>query len=229
MKFRMWSLILLLLAAVFAGANPVQAADAKVASLNEAPAGLSAEVASAIAEKGYRITGSDGIVCDIWFAKEIPMKPKFKSTLRVKYPLLPGQLVGVIHYPAGSKPHDFRGQALKPGTYTLRYGLQPDDGNHLGTSDIRDFLVGCPPDKDTNPKRVENLKDLFKLSAAAAGTTHPAIFLLIPPSDKPFGEPSLVHDNDKHLLIFQANGNGKDGETAVPVPFSIVTVGKSEG
>jgi hypothetical protein len=229
MKRYVWSLSLLLLSAVFAVANPVQAAEEKVEPLKEAPAGLSAEVAAAIAETGYRITGPDGTVCDIWMAKEIPLKPKFKSSLRVKYPLLPGQLVGVIHYPAGSKPHDFRGQALKPGTYTLRYGLQPDDGNHLGTSDIRDFLVGCPPDKDTHAKRVENLKDLFKLSAAAAGTTHPAIFLLIPPSDKPFEKSSLVHDNDKHLLIFQANGNGKDGDNVVPVPFSIVTVGKSEG
>jgi hypothetical protein len=229
MKLSVCGLNLLLLAAVFTCANSVQAAEEKVELLKEAPAGLSAEVAAAINETGYRITGPDGTVCDIWLAKEIPMKPKFKSSLRVKYPLLPGQLVGVIQYPAASKPHDFRGQALKPGTYTLRYGLQPDDGNHLGTSDIRDFLVGCPPEKDTNAKRVENIKDLFKLSAAAAGTTHPAIFLLIPPSDKPFEKPALVHDNDKHFLIFQANGNGKDGDNAVPVPFSIVTVGKSEG
>ena len=86
----------------------------------------------------------------------------------------------MIRYPDGSKPNDFRGQALKPGTYTLRYGLQPDDGNHLGTTEsgVRDFLVGCPPDKDTSPKRIEEIKDVFKMSASVAGGTHPAIFLL---------------------------------------------------
>lgn len=217
------------LAAGFGLASAVSAADEKVETLKEAPQGLSAEIAAAITDTGFRITGKDGTVCDVWLSKEIPLKPKFKASLRIKYPFLPGQLVGVIRYPAGSKPNDFRGQALKPGTYTLRYGLQPDDGNHLGTSDIRDFLVGCPPDKDSTAKRIEDIKDLFKLSAAAAGGTHPAIFLLTPPPDKPFDAVSISHDNDKHLLIFQANANGKDADKAVSVPLNIVTVGKTEG
>jgi hypothetical protein len=205
------------------------AADQKVETLKEAPAGLSSEVAAAISETGTRITGKEGVICDIWLAKEIPLKPKFKSSLRIKYPFQTGQLIGVIRFPEKSKPNDFRGQALKPGTYTLRYGLQPDDGNHLGTSDIRDFLVGCPPKTDSNPKRIEEIKDLFKLSASAAGSTHPAIFLLLPPPDKPFDAVNVKHDDEKNLLIFQANANGKDGDKAVAVPVSLVTVGKTEG
>jgi hypothetical protein len=205
------------------------AADQKVEPLKEAPAGLSKDVAAAISETGSRISGKDGVTCDVWLAKEIPLKPKFKSSLRIKYPFQTGQLIGVIRFPEGSKPNDFRGQALKPGTYTLRYGLQPDDGNHLGTSEIRDFLVGCPPKTDTSPKRIEDIKDLFKLSATAAGSTHPAIFLLFPPPDKPYEEAAVRHDDEKNLLIFQANANGKDGEKAVAVPVSVVTVGKTEG
>lgn len=219
----------LVLTPVIGGLNPAIAADEKVDVLKEAPPGLSAEVAGAIGETGFRISGKDGVICDVWLAKEIPLKPKFKSSLRIKYPFQPGQLVGVIRYPSGSKPNDFRGQALKPGTYTLRYGLQPDDGNHLGTSDIRDFLVGCPPDKDTSAKRIEDIKALFKLSATSAGSTHPAIFLLIPPPDKPFDSPKVTHDDDKHLVIFQTNGSGKDDGKAVAVPLSVVTVGKTEG
>src|SRR5262249_51958434 len=170
-----------------------------------------------------------GTICDVWLAKEVPLKPKFKSSLRIKYPFQPGQLIGVIRFPENSKPTDFRGQALKAGTYTLRYGLQPDDGNHLGTSEIRDFLVGCPPKTDTSPKRIEDIKDLFKLSASAAGSTHPAIFLMLPPADKPYDAAAVKHDDDANLLIFQANINGKDGDKTVVVPVSVVTVGKSEG
>ena len=201
----------------------------KVEELKEAPAGLSPEVVAAISETGYRVTSADGRTCDVWLAKEIPIKPKFKSSLRIKYPIQPGQLVGAIRFPEGSKPNDFRGQPLEATTYTLRYGLQPDDGNHLGTSDIRDFLVGCPPKDDVNPKRVEDIKKLFKLSAGAAGTTHPAIFLLFPPPEKPFDAPATRHDSEKHLQIFDANLNGKDGDNAVKVPFSLVTEGKSDG
>ena len=228
MQFRASGFSYLLLVA-FVPANALLAADQKVEALKEAPAGLSAEIAAAINNAGYRVSGKDGVICDVWFAKEIPLKPKFKSSLRIKYPFQTGQLIGVIRYPESSKPTDFRGQALKPGTYTLRYGLQPDDGNHLGTSDIRDFLVGCPPRTDVDPKRVEDIKDLFKLSGQAAGTTHPAIFLLIPPPEKPYDAAGVTHDDEKHLVIFQANATGKDAEKTVSVPVSVVTVGKTEG
>jgi hypothetical protein len=233
MKSRVFGLCLLLvpLLAILSGpgARSALAADQKLETLKESPKGLSAEVAAAIGETGFRVTGKGGIICDVWLAKEISLKPKFKSSLRIKYPFQTGTFIGVIHYPDGSQPTDFRGQALKPGTYTLRSGLQPDDGNHLGTSDIRDFLVGCPPDKDNSSKRIEDIKDLFKLSASASGSTHPAIFLLTPPPDKPFDASAVEHDGEKHLMIIQANVNGRDGDKSVPVPVSIVVVGKTEG
>jgi hypothetical protein len=206
----------------------VHAADWKVEALNEAPKGLSPQVTAAIGETGHRVSGSAGTICDLWFAKELPLKPKFKSTLRVKYPFLTGQLVGAIRFPDSSKPSDFRGQALKPGTYVLRYGLQPDDGNHLGTSEIRDFLVGCPPRTDVDPKRIEDIQKLFKLSGGASGTTHPAIFLLYPPAAKPFDAPAARHDDARHFLILDANAPGKGADGGVSVPMSVVVVGKAE-
>jgi len=206
----------------------VLAVDQKVEELKQPPPGLSADLAAAVNATGYRLISDGKTICDVWLVKEIPLKPKFRSSLRIKYPLQPGQLVGVIHFAEGTKPTDFRGQSIKPGTYTLRYGLQPDDGNHLGTSEIRDFLVGSPPTADTNPKRIEDPKDLFKLSTQASGSTHPAIFLLIPPPDKPFDVPSATHDDERNLLIFHANLSGKDGDKSVVVPISIVTVGKTE-
>ena len=76
---------------------------------------------------------------------------------------------------------------------------------------------------------MEDIKDLFKLSAQSAGTTHPAIFLLFPPPEKPYDAAGVSYDDEKHLLIFQANANAKDGEKAVAIPVSVVTVGKTEG
>lgn len=204
------------------------AADPKLAELKEPPPGLSAEVASAINATGYRISDDSGVVCDLWMARQIPLKPGFKPSLRIKYPFSPGELVGAIRFPETSMPHDFRGQEMKPGVYTLRYGLQPDDGNHLGTSDIRDFLVGCPPADDRSPARIEEVPKLFKLSAGASGTTHPAIFLLNPPPEKPVDAAGVRHDDEHNLLILDANGNGKSGEKAQAVPLSIVVLGITE-
>lgn len=204
-------------------------AEIKVVKLEEAPQGLSAEVAATLHTTGFRIHDEAGVVCDVWLAKSLPMKPKFKSSLRVKYPLQTGVLVGAIRYPDTSKPTDFRGQPLKPGLYTLRYGLQPDDGNHLGTSDIRDFLVGCPIEKDTNPARVDDLKKLFKLSQGASGTTHPAIYLLTPPPEKAAEQAIGAYDEEKKQTIFEGAVMLKEGETETPWPVRMVVQGKSEG
>jgi hypothetical protein len=207
---------------------PVRA-EKKVEPLAEAPQGLSEEVTGALQPAGFRVTDDGGVICDIWLAKEAPLKPKFKPSLRVKYPFQLGQLVGAIRYPEGSKPSDFRGQPLKPGLYTLRYGLQPDDGNHLGTSDIRDFLVGCPPEKDQKAARVDDLKKLFKLSSGASGTTHPAIYLLTPPPEKAAEKPGVTADEEKKLTIFEGALTGKSGEESSAVPVKVVVQGKSEG
>lgn len=219
---------LLALVSAWSGATAT-AEEYKVAELKEAPAGLSAEVLKTMQASGYRITGPAGTVCDVWLVKEVKLRPGFKPTLRVKYPFLMGSLVGAIRFPEKGEYHDFRGQAIKPGTYTLRNGLQPDDGNHLGTSEIRDFIVACPPDKDKDPKRIDKPKSLFKLSQEAAGTTHPAIYLLQPPGEKPFAAAEVKHDAANHRVVLSVNVTGKDGDKEVIVPLNLVTIGKFEG
>src|SRR6185369_943634 len=146
----------------------LRAQDGKFEELKEGPQGLAAPVAAAINMTGYRVSGKDGVVCDIWLAKDIPLAAGFKPTLEIKYPFVPGQLMGAIRFPEKSSPGDFRGQNIPAGTYTLRYGQQPNDGNHLGTSDVRDFLLACPPKLDADPKPIANGMDLFKLSAKAS-------------------------------------------------------------
>ena len=51
----------------------------------------------------------------------------------VLYGALPeGALLGVVHFPKATT--DFRSQTIKAGFYTLRYGLIPQDGNHMGVN-----------------------------------------------------------------------------------------------
>ena len=207
----------------------LQGADFKVEELKEAPAGLAEPIQKLINPTGWRISGKEGVVCDVWFLKEVSLKPKFKPTDRVKYPFMAGELIGAIRFPEKNERGDFRGQNIAPGTYTLRYGLQPDDGNHLGTSEVRDFLLCCPTKDDVDPKRVTPIKALFKLSAKAAGTTHPAVFQMQPPPETPADAPSAeLHGEQKHLVV-QLNLDGKSGDKQVKVPLQFVAIGKSEG
>jgi hypothetical protein len=204
------------------------AEDYSVAALKEGPVGLSPAVTEAIAPSGLRLSGKDGVVCDLWLAKAVPLKAGFTPNLRIQYPFQNGQLIGAIRFPEAGEPHDFRGQSIKPGLYTLRYGLQPDDGNHLGTSEIRDFLCACPPDADKDPKRIEKIKDVFKLSAKAAGTTHPTIFLLLAPPEKAVESSVVKVDKEHEYVILSINATGQADGAASAVPLNLVVVGESE-
>ncbi len=211
------------------GAAVCQAAEPySIAPLKEAPTGLAPQILERLETTGYRISGKD-VVCDLWLVKEATLKAKFQSTEQVRYPFAPGSLLGAMRFPETAEPGDFRGQNIKPGTYTLRYGLQPNDGNHLGTSEVRDFALCCPPKEDMDPKPVTPMTALFKLSAKSAGTTHPTVFLLAPPPEASHGEPSVKMNEEKHQLVISVNANGKSGDKAVKFPLELVALGKSEG
>ena len=127
-----------------------------------------------------------------------------------------------------SEAHRLSRAGAEAGGLTLRYGLQPKDGNHVGTADLRDFLVACPPKDDADPKPIEDIKALFKLSMGASGTAHPAIFPLLESADKPFAAPAARHDAEKDLLILETNVAGKKDAGGVMVPIRLVTAGKGE-
>ncbi len=91
-----------------------------------------------------------------------------------------GTLVGALRVSGEFK--EIRGKAVKPGVYTLRYGQQPQNGDHLGISMFREFLLLSPAAIDTDPK-VLGFDGVVALSKEVIGTAHPASLSLDPPED----------------------------------------------
>ena len=56
--------------------------------------------------------------------------------------LADGELIGVLQF--ASEGHDYRDQSIAKGVYTMRYGLQPVNGDHLGVSTFRDYSLLLP-------------------------------------------------------------------------------------
>ena len=209
-------------------AASVMADDGKLTVVEKTPAGVAEKVAAALNSKGQQIEASGAVIGSVWLVKQLDAKPDFKPSLAVKYPLTPGQLVGVIEIVKKSEFTDFRGQDVAAGVYTLRYGQQPVDGNHVGTSDLADFLLAIPAKLDTDPAPLKMSEALHKLSAKTAGSNHPAIFSLLPPKlDEK--TPALTHDTSKHFWILSLTANGKAGDAAIKIPLRVVIVGVSEG
>ena len=217
-----------LFAILVVGSQPVFAKDLKhkLTSVKEVPPGLSDEIKAELASEGFRVASEKGPVCDVWLLKKLAVKEKFSPTFTVNYPFTPGQLIGVLRVPEKTIFKDFRGQELKTGTYTLRYGQQPEDGNHIGTSDLADFLLALPAKIDKSKKVMSGFENLSQHSAKSAGSSHPAIFSLLP-VEKPVKKPGLVHDADTEFWVLQMLGKGAKADSK-PVPIRVVAIGQSE-
>jgi hypothetical protein len=189
-----------------------------------APAeGLAPEIAGLLAPAGFKvIKGTSRTLCSFWPVKQLAVKADFKPSASILYPLEMGQLVGVINYKRAGE--DFRGQEIAAGTYTVRYALQPEDGNHVGTSDTRDFMLLLKAADDKMPAVIKK-EDLFKLSAAAAGTTHPCMLSLLSAEGTKGDLPSLEHNEARELWsVAFAPSTGKGNGT---LPIRMVVVGKA--
>jgi hypothetical protein len=150
------------------------------------PAAIPEAFAKLLEPRGARLTGADGKpVCDLWICREVALAAKPTTEMRVKQPTLPfGTLIGALQVTGPMT--DYRNQAIAPGCYGLRVGWQPDNGNHLGTSDSRDFAVVTAFTHDKDPAPVGKLDDLVKLSLPAAPGEHVlALYVAVPEGDPP--------------------------------------------
>ncbi len=215
------SLIVLILLCAFVQIITATQGGYKVEAIGALTASSVAEaVRGALDSKGVRVISGDGKpLCEIWFRKEIPtVKAEVPNANFGQIP--EGTLVGVINFPAGAS--DFRGQAIKAGYYTLRYGLILNDGNHLGVSSFRDFvLLGLvADDKDT---AALSFDDMVKQSRVAAGGTHPSPWSLVPATSND-GLPKIVKNEVEHIIL-EVKVTTKSG----PLAIGMVVVGKTEG
>lgn len=193
-----------------------------VAELKEAaPDTLAAEVRDTLGKSGYRVTDAAGkTICDLWLRAELPVLGKFDEQLDVKYPIGPGTMIGAIRFSVAYS--DYRKQKVKPGTYTLRYGHQPQDGNHLGTAQYRDFAIVSPATEDKSPAGMDQEKAM-ELSKKTTGTTHPAILSLLPPQKRD-KLPTMAHDDTLNLEVLVAKTAAK-GSASKEIQIELVAVG----
>jgi hypothetical protein len=216
--------VLALAVSITWGTSAVLAADHTLQPLDEAAPSdaIAPEILEQLAPTGIKVLRGKRTVCDLWLCQSWTAKADFESTATIIYPFEVGQLIGVARYKG--KGTDFRGQGISPGVYVLRYGHQPIDGNHVGTSDTLDFLLLTPADAD---RTVEPMaaKELFKLSAQVAGSKHPTILSLVRPAGSAESAPSIRHDEEHDLWIVTATAKKAGGEELQPL--EVVVVGQS--
>jgi hypothetical protein len=205
------------------------AAAALIASRHQEP--LPAELAPAIApafstaadgpSAGVRVAAG-GVTLDFWWVKALAIAGTAESPWGG---VAEGTLVGAVRI--GADFRDIRGRVIKAGVYTLRYGLQPANGDHLGVSPFRDFLLLSPAaaDRDPAPRGHDGTIEISKL---AIGGSHPGVWSIDPPvasSQPPLAVQKTELDHDAVVVEV---ATVRDGRPAGALKFGLVLIGKIE-
>ena len=208
---------LLSLAFIFVAVTSFAQKVEKLPALDDAS--VPAAVKGVLDTSGTRVLLSDGSpLAEVWLRKSTPQSTTKNSD--VLYPQLAlSQMVGVVRFPNGGK--DFRGHAIKPGLYTMRYDVQPSDGDHLGTAPNPDFLLMIPVSEDADPNAKIDPKQLATMSSHASGLRHPSVFEMMGPEA---GDLPRAYTNADSYVIFSANLKGEDGKS---FPIAVVFKGQA--
>lgn len=188
---------------------------------------IPASVSALLAQQGVTFSGSQGEICEIWWRNGIPEGANTSSSGDTLYGSLSvGEFLGVLHFPSAA--HDYRGQAVKPGYYTLRYALIPQDGNHMGVSTYRDFILLVPIADDSNPAQNMTFDAVVKASRLATSTGHPAVLVLDPPQQGANAPSASQDDQGNWALNVKLDVKSASG-AAAQLPFAVVLVGQYQG
>ena len=138
-----------------------------------------------------RIAAGENLQAEFWLRQEVPLQEsRSGASLGITFAgLSESLLIGVVRF--HQEWSDYRGRPIPAGVYTLRYALQPEDGNHLGASIYRDYLLLIPAAVDIDPEAGFSFRKLVNASRKASRTNHPAILSLFPIYDQ-VATPALV-------------------------------------
>jgi hypothetical protein len=162
-----------------------------------APSELNAAIAAALAPGSVTVKSGD-VQLDLWWVKAIALT-KSPETAPAWSDVGDGTLVGAIRVSAPWS--DIRGYVVRPGVYTLRYARQPANGDHLGVSPNREFLLLSPGAVDTTPDPV-GYKGAVDLSKQTVRRAHPSALSLDPAAANAAPLSSLKTDLDFEGVVF---------------------------
>lgn len=218
---RRFEVLVLLIAVALLSCASVLAADNKLEATGAfTDPGASDALKKALEAKGWHVSLSGAAYCDIWLRNAVP-GGKTDALGAVYTWIGDSTLIGVITF--ANATTDFRGQSVKAGSYTMRYAIHPTDGNHMGISPIRDFLVLLPVATDSSPDAQFKFEELTKMSTKVTGTSHPAILSLIQLTSAP-AAPKLEADENNHVAFSSAIKT----KAGAAMPFSFVVKGHAE-
>jgi hypothetical protein len=157
-----------------------------------------------------------------WWVKGLPLdsapdgRPSWSN-------IADGALVGAVALTEAMT--DTRGVSMKPGVYTLRFALQPQDGDHMGVSPHREFLL-VGPAADDRAAEPAGFKGAVALAKKTLGKSHPAALSLNPATEAAAG--AIVTTDEGHKALAVTVPVTLQGNAAGSLSFGVTLVGHYE-
>jgi hypothetical protein len=209
--------------------TPLAAADAAklTVAADKPPDEVAEPIRAALDGKVLRLASDDKPFFEFWLRKELPLAQKPEGGQLDIATIPEGTILGVLKVSAQRR--DFRNEEIPPGVYTLRFGVQPEDGNHLGVAPTRTFALLIPAKSDTKLDPIAH-SDLMKSAAKINAVKHPSNLNLQSAEDQTGVFPRLAELNDgQHkaiLLQFPAHLEGSGEKTTLT--FALVYEGHGQ-
>jgi len=201
----------------------LSAADLAVSvSDKEPPKELGDAIRPTLPAKAVQVLDGNKPAFEFWFVKEVPLKSKPASLAKALDALAPATLLGAVS--VSSATRDYRDDELPAGVYTIRFALQPQDGNHSGSTDYNYFAVLVPARLDPAPDALTTYKAVVKASAKETSTEHPHVMSLRPATAEAGDQPQIKEPAPEHkslLLKLPA----KAGAEKTALAFELVCEG----
>jgi hypothetical protein len=180
------------------------------------PAELSAGVKAKLQTSGFKVVAGEATL-ELWWVTALEMTAEGEGWENVES----GTLVGAMRVTGPFK--EIRGKPVKPGVYTIRYGLQPQNGDHLGISPNREFVVISPAAADQDPK-VLGFDGVVAVSKQTIGTAHPAGLSLDPPVAPDQTLATYSNDQGHKGVVFEVS-RSVSGKPAGTLRFGLIVIG----
>ena len=198
-----------------------QAADFAVKTAETpVPKELGESIRAALEPKSIQLTQDGKPVLEIWLRRDVPLKnaaAKLDS-------LAEATLVGAVAVRGGGLT-DYKNNEVPQGTFTARYILQPQDGDHLGSAEFNYFIALIGTDTDKELTGLDKYRPVTKASGKLTPSGHPLIISLRPVSGDAGQTPRLTEPAAEHKAIrLSLTGKGPGGEK-VELPFELVYEG----
>jgi len=216
-----WLLVAIALWVQFGDYSRAADVSVKIAD-KEPPKQIAESIRKTLQPKAVLLLNGDTPAFEFWFGSEIPLKSKPASPDKALDAFQETALLGAVAVGRGQR--DYKDNDIAAGVYTMRFGLQPQDGDHLGTAEYPYFAVLIPAASDTKPDGITTFKAMAKASGKDTSSNHPIILSLRPTASDSGDLPKLNEPATDHKSV-RVKVPAKSGDEKTSVVFELVYKG----